>query len=545
MAWFTIYNILSPRPADELVGDLDELIASLDWTKGEARTGEDGSQLIRLERGAPPIRLGLWIVPLEEGAFRPPPFDEACDEQQARAMRSVCKVGGQESPTPAEMVRQALALSAEIARLGRIYDMHAELAYEPTQARELARRPFDIREFITYHYLAPPSGDTAHSWLHLHGMAKFYAPDIEAFDLHPEVSHKGLNLLLRIAGQLATTRRPGPGEVHPFGHGAYRLRWSAEVRPAVAHFSMTDFDEVHQGSYLTVEDAGNLSSLDQLLRGAYEMEPKTQAECAAEQQVWQEQLEALRRAWRQRGEDQVILRAALKVGRTAAVEHIWIAIESWKGDQLTGKLLNDAYRDPTMVRGSPVELREGQISGVSLFRGELALDEVETLRVLEPAAAALLDAALKPARSGLRAEENTSPDGAYKARFIDDGRVAYLQVNETTEKATVVGPIWLYNRLLTPPVLDLRPREEGLLPLMSQVFTNQRTPNEAPQAKQIRFRWEGGTLLLVLDGVIWARVDLEQRLGWSRLITLPNQYGRPWKEEPAGETSQPPSPEDL
>ncbi len=541
MAWFTLYNVVTPRSADELVEGLEELIGQLSWSVVEIRDGEEGSRLIKVDREG--LRLGLWVVPLDEGAFGPPAFDEACDEELAASIRAVCKVGAREGPDPADTVLRALDLAATLAEDGRVYDIHARLALDPASARDLAAQDFDIRRFTTYHYLAPPSGDPAHSWLHLHGLAKFFCPDLEAFDVHPEVSHKALGLMMQVAEGLATQRSPGPDEPQPYGHGAYRLRWSTEVRPELEHFSEADFDDEHLGPCLVIEDAGSLGSLDQLLRGAYEMEPKTLAECEAEQRVWQERLPAIRAAWAERGDDQIMVRAALEVGRERAVEHIWVSIESWRGDRIGARLLNDAYRDPSMVRGTPITFAEEQISGVSLIREGRVFNEIETLKALDPKAATLLDSALESSPSGLQAQQSDAPDGSFKARFVDDGRVAYLHVVEAESKEPVIDPVWLYNRLPTPPLLDDRCLADGLMPLMSQIYTDQRDPTEAPKAKRVELIWEPEGVTATIDGEVWARVDLGRSLATSKLITLPSPYGHPWPaDEPREVTVKESSP---
>jgi len=407
----------------------------------------------------------------------------------------------------------------------------------------LAERPFDIRGFATYHYLAPPSGEADHSWLHLHGLAKFFCPDLEAFDVRPEVSHKALGLLMRVAAGLVQGN-PLPLSVpQPYGHGAYRLRPSSEVRASLPHFTESDFDDEHSGPFLVLEDAGRLGSLDKLLRGAYDMEPKTLRESEAEQQVWQVRLPAIRTAWQERGDDQLMLRAALQVGQAGAIEHIWVAIDVWEGSEIQGRLLNDAFRDPSMVRGSRVTFDESLISAVSLEREQQALSEVETLRVLDPDAAALLDSALEASPTGVRTEESSSPDGMFQARFLDDGRVAYLQVHTIGEPGILLSPVWLYNRLPTPPLLDPRCSQEGLLPLMSQVYTEQRSSREAPAADQIAFIWSPRGVTLELDGEVWASVDIQGLRGWSKLIILPSRLGRPWAERPGEETVRESAPE--
>ncbi len=531
MAWLTLFNAVTETPCEELAGNLSERLSPLGWTLGEIQSLDGGSFMVQIERSEPAMTLALGLRPIEEGGFTPPDYDEGFDRAVAASMRTVCRIGATEGPDPSETVRFALSLAANLARGGRIYDAHSRQAFDEQEAADRSARPFDIRDYVRYHYLAPPSGESSNSWLHIHGMAKFFCPEIEAFDVHPEVSHKALGLMMSIAQGLATGCELAPGEPQPLGHGAYRLRWSTEVRPNLEHFSESDFDEEHSDAALVIEDAGNFGSLDKLVRGAYEMEPKTRDECEAEHRVWHARLDAIRNAWATRRDDQFMVRAAFEVGMASTVEHIWVAVDSWEDTELNGRLLNDAFNDPSAVRGTPVSFEENLISAVALVRGNRALDEFESLREIDSDAAALLDAACGQDRGLVRTQESTSPDGKLRARFEIDGRVAYLFVLDTESGTPACDPLWLFNMLQTPPLLEPRCFDGDLLPLMSEVQTCQSSPDVLPPVDRVEFEWDEHRVTLTLDGQPWAHVDVDQGRGWSRLLTLPCRYGLPWPED--------------
>lgn len=531
MGLFTLYNVVSSIPAAQFQRRLSDQLEPLELVAEESLERDDGSQLVLLQRVEASIQLGLWIIPLAEGQFQPATFDERADETWAGSIRTLCKVGAERSPDPAATVLTGLALAAGlIEEQGRVYDVGLARALARAEAQELSTAPFDIRSFVTYHYLAPPGGEAAHSWLHLHGMAKFFSPDLEAFDVPPEVSHKALALLMHLATRAARGEPLPVEEPMPYGHGAILLRDGEKVRPLLPHFAPEDISAHHEGPTLVLEDAGVYRSLDKLLRGAYELEPKTRAECEAERQVWQVRLEAIRAAWSEQS-DPLMIRAALEVGPDKAVEHIWLTIESWQGTTITGRLLNDAFAEPEMNRGSTVELQESAISGLSITRGDEALDELETLRRIELETAAALDAALDvPAPTGPLVESERA-DGDVVVHLVDDGVVGALLLLDRARQAPLSDPIWLYNRRPTPPILDLRRlTQRGLAPLLSVVYTAQRQPSEAPQTPAPAFSWEGATVKLELDGVLWAVLDTASGVGWSRLITRRGRFGRPLNE---------------
>jgi len=533
MTWLTLYSVVTPTEVGELASRLGEIVGPDGWRIGEARSRDEGSHMVLVERDDPPLQLGVWLLALEPGDFQPPDFDDAYDGPRAASMKTLCRVGATAGPDPAGTVAQAVRLAGRLAGAGRVYDAHARSALDGPDAVELGGGvfPLDVRRFVTYHYLAPPGGDASQSWLHIHGMAKFFCPDLEAFGVHPEVSNRGLALLMRVAGQLARGQEVKPGEARPYRHGAYVLRWAHEARPELEHFSQSDFDEDHSGSTLVVEDAGHYRSVDKLLRGIYEMEPKTREECEAEQRVWQERLPAIKAAWERGNESRIMVRVALELGPSSVVEHIWASIDSWDGSRVEAKLLNDAFNDPTLVRGSQVVFESDRISGVSLIRDTQVMNEVETLSALDPAAAELLDAAATREAGDVRSETSTSPDGKLEARFERDGRAAYLHVRDAGKASLICEPVWVYNVMPTPPLLDLRCLDEGVLPLLSQVQTSQRGPHEAPAAGMLELRWDADRVTLVIDGEPWAVVDASQQRGWSRLITLPNRFGRPLAEQ--------------
>lgn len=543
MAWLTLYNVVTLTPCEELAAGLAERLGPLGWSAGETQNLAGGSFMVPIERSEPQASLALGLRPIEQGDFQPPEFDVSLGRAAAESMKTVCRIGAKESSQPAETVRCALALAGHLAIGGRVYDAHAQQAFDQQEAADRASRPFDIVDYVRYHYLAPPSGEASESWLHLHGMAKFFCPELEAFSVHPEVSHKALGLMMRIAQALAAGEELSIGEPHPIGHGFYRLRWSTEARPQLEHFSESDFDEDHSDAALVLEDAGDYGSLDKLVRGAYEMEPKSREECEAEHRVWHTRLEAIRTAWKDRGEDQFMVRAAFEVGMASTVEHIWVAVDSWEGSELNGRLLNDAFNDPSAIRGTPVSFEENLISAVSLVRGNRALNELETLRELDQNAAAALDAAYAAERGLVRTQESSSPDGQLKARFELDGRTGYLHLLVTETSSPACDPVWLFNMLPTPPLLEPRCLEGDLLPLMSEVQTFQRHPDEVPSKGKVEFLWEEDRVTLTLDGQPWGHADASQGRGWSRLLALPCRHGLPWLQPNNEETLREPKPE--
>jgi len=533
MGLLTLYNVVSPWPAAEFPRVLSDILAPLGLVVGETFEREDSSQLVLFEHADPPMSLGVAVVPLVEGQFQPAGFDAAgnADAGWVASIRTVCRVGAEEGPDPAAVVQKGLAVAAGIAAEGRIYDLHAMLAIEADAARTLASGDFDIRRFLTYHYLAPPSGEAEHSWLHLHGMTKFFRPDLEAFDVHPDVSHKALALLMHLAEELAQGREvPAPDVSQPYGHGAFLVRPSEDVRPHLTHFDAAAFEDEHTGPTFAVEDAGAYRSLDKLLRGAYELDPKTREECDAEQRVWQERIEGIQKAWLRHG-GQLIVRVGLEVGKRKGIEHIWVDIESWNESTVVGRLLNDAFGDPALVVGTEISFDQELISGVSVTRGEEVLDEVETLREVDKYSAELLDSTLATPSEEIRVVEGASPQGQVVARFIDDGQVGALHLIRASDGAQLCDPIWLFNRRPTPPIIDTRRLTTvGRAPLLSEVYTDQRTPSEAPEAGRAELFWEGDRVSLVLDGELWAVGDAAEACGWSRMIALAGRFGRPFYE---------------
>jgi hypothetical protein len=127
--------------------------------------------------------------------------------------------------------------------------------------------------------------------------------------------------------------------------------------------------------------------------------------------------------------------------------------------------------------------------------------------------------------------ESPSPDGATVARLVDDGHVGALMVEQAASGALRIEPLWLYNRGSTPPVVDPRRPAQGRPPLLSEVYTTQRSPEEAPPPTAgAEFSWEGDRVSLSFEGELWAVADLGEGCGWSKLIDLASRHGRPLRE---------------
>jgi hypothetical protein len=195
-----------------------------------------------------------------------------------------------------------------------------------------------------------------------------------------------------------------------------------------------------------------------------------------------------------------------------------------------------------------VTFDQGLVSGVSVLQNETPLDEVESLRVVDQVAAELLDSALTPSEEDLNVQDCSSPDGAVIARFVDDGQVGALHLITAQDAMPICDPIWIYNRRPAPPIIDARRLESlGTSPLLSEVYTSQRSPAEVPEDPAIELAWDGSRVRLALDGELWAVGDSNERCGWSKLIILANRFGRPLHELDMGErleTVRAPSPRD-
>jgi hypothetical protein len=150
-----------------------------------------------------------------------------------------------------------------------------------------------------------------------------------------------------------------------------------------------------------------------------------------------------------------------------------------------------------------------------------------------------LDEALAPAAQGERIEVQPSLDGATIARLVDDGHVGALELLDASKGAPVGEPIWLYNRRPTPPVIDARRTAQGRPPLLSEVYTSQRSPEEAPPpAATVTLAWDGDRVSVTIDGELWAVASRREGTGWSKLIVLAGRHGRPMHDLDRGEHRQ-------
>ena len=118
-----------------------------------------------------------------------------------------------------------------------------------------------------------------------------------------------------------------------------------------------------------------------------------------------------------------------------------------------------------------------------------------------------------------------SDDPSVVVALHDDDRVAYAYL---IDHDRVVGFVWLYNVLLTPLVPTLPDPRSGP-PLNSGYFVNPtRSPPRLTETSAVRCLRLVGGVEIEVDGMLWARLAVGSRPGWSVLVERPGPLGLPF-----------------
>jgi len=272
---------------------------------------------------------------------------------------------------------------------GALMDVTAFKIHDAHDVQEITELEFDIRDHINLHAVEARDG-SAPLWVHTHGMEKFGARDVEAFNLSEADLPAAESLIHRLCTDLAFGQGPPPRSVLQTGDEQFMLLPSEEARTSLMGIPLTTFDG-HEGPFLTIVSAEGRHTIADLLkpyRDRFEAEPEERTQSLAAQA--RELLPAFKARFLRRGLMEpltFLVRAAFETHPEggAAEELLWVEVLVWGDDALTGKLVDGAAKTTEWRKGVQVEVEEERINAIGLQRdGEALTDEdMRTLLLAE------------------------------------------------------------------------------------------------------------------------------------------------------------------
>lgn len=106
-----------------------------------------------------------------------------------------------------------------------------------------------------------------------------------------------------------------------------------------------------------------------------------------------------------------------------------------------------------------------------------------------------------------------SPDGIRDVVLEDDGRVAYAYLRESKR---ICADVWLYNVGASPLKADWEESSEP--PFRNPAFLAH--DNHLPRLSSkslVECIWSAQGVAVSVDGVVWAKLEVGSKPGWSRL----------------------------
>jgi hypothetical protein len=280
------------------------------------------------------------------------------------------------------------ALMEQVA--GALLDVTAFKLHDAHDVEEITELEFDIRDHINLHAVEATEGASP-LWVHTHGMEKFGARDVEAFNLSEEDLPAAESFFHRLCTDLAFGQGPPPrallqtGESEPF-----MLAPADEARTNLMGIPLETF-EGHEGLFFTVVSAGGRHTVAELLkpyRERFEEEPPERTEEMGAQA--KELLPAFKARFLRKGLMEpltFVVRAPFEIHPEGEPEYenLWVEVLTWGDDALVGKLVDGAAKTTEWRKGAQVEVEQSQVNALAIQRDgeQLEDDDVRALLLAE------------------------------------------------------------------------------------------------------------------------------------------------------------------
>jgi len=292
-------------------------------------------------------------------------------------------------PQPSVAVFEALWCARTLMEQipGVLIDLSAQKIHQPEDVAEITELEFDIRDHLNLHAVEVTEGQTP-LWVHSHGMEKFGARDIEAFQLGEDDLRSAETFFHELCTDLAFGHGPGVRTAVATSAGlSFMLVPSEEARTKLMGVPLDSF-EGHEGVYFTIVSADGRHTVAELLRPyrtRFEQETPEEAEALLKQA--QQLLPAFKARFHRRGLMEPITflaRSSFDIHPTAgeSTEDLWFEILTWEDQVLVGKMVDGGSHTTEWRKGATVEVEEDQINAIALGREGKTLEEEEMGRLL-------------------------------------------------------------------------------------------------------------------------------------------------------------------
>jgi hypothetical protein len=273
---------------------------------------------------------------------------------------------------------------------GALLDVTAYKLHDAQDVQEITELEFDIRDHVNLHAVEATEGQ-APLWVHTHGMEKFGARDVEAFNLSEKDLPAAESFLHRLCTDLAFGQGPVPRTVLQTGESeAFMLVPSEESRMNLMGIPLDTF-EGHEGLFFTVVSAEGRHTIAELLlpyRDRFQEEPEQRTQAMLE--LSNELLPAFKARFLRKGLMEpltFLIRAPFETHPEGKPEHEnrWVEVLTWGDHQLVGKLVDGAAQTTEWRKGAQVEVEPKQINAIGMQRdGEpLEDDQMRSLLLAE------------------------------------------------------------------------------------------------------------------------------------------------------------------
>lgn len=129
-----------------------------------------------------------------------------------------------------------------------------------------------------------------------------------------------------------------------------------------------------------------------------------------------------------------------------------------------------------------------------------------------------------------------SPDGRWSLVIEDDDHVAYAYL---LDGQRIVGDVWLYNVDMAPENTDWK-RQKRRPFLQPRSFCVEIPFLRLREDSDVKATWAADTVVVEIDGIVWARLANGCKPGWSRLAARPGPLAKPLGEKGCGIRWPPP-----